>query len=54
VRDHPVPPAWSEPPLSRPAAHGGDVEKRIGQYWLNRIGIVALLIGVSYFLKYAF
>ena len=30
------------------------LEKRIGQYWLNRIGIVAILIGVSYFLKYAF
>ena len=29
-------------------------ERRIGQYWLNRIGIVAMLIGVSYFLKYAF
>src|SRR5258706_7967300 len=31
-----------------------DLEKKIGQYWLNRIGIVAILIGVSYFLKYAF
>jgi uncharacterized membrane protein len=31
-----------------------DLEKKIGQYWLNRIGIVAVLIGVSYFLKYAF
>jgi uncharacterized membrane protein len=32
----------------------GDLEKKIGQYWLNRIGIAAMLIGVSYFLKYAF
>ncbi len=31
-----------------------DLEKRIGQYWLNRIGIVAVLVGVSYFLKWAF
>ena len=31
-----------------------DLEKKIGQYWLNRVGIVAILIGVSYFLKYAF
>ena len=31
-----------------------DLEKKIGQDWLNRIGIVAMLIGVSYFLKYAF
>ncbi len=31
-----------------------DLEKKIGQYWLNRVGIVAILIGVSYFLKLAF
>src|SRR5262245_20663425 len=31
-----------------------DLESRIGSHWLNRIGIVAVLIGVSYFLKYAF
>jgi len=30
------------------------LEKKIGQFWLNRIGIVAVLVGVSYFLKYAF
>ena len=32
----------------------GDLEGTIGKLWLNRIGIVAILIGVSYFLKYAF
>jgi uncharacterized membrane protein len=31
-----------------------DLESRIGGHWLNRVGIVAVLIGVSYFLKYAF
>ena len=31
-----------------------NLEARIGSHWLNRIGIAALLIGVSYFLKYAF
>ena len=31
-----------------------NLEKKIGQFWLNRIGIVAILIGISYFLKYAF
>ena len=31
-----------------------DLESRIGSHWLNRIGIAALLIGVSYFLKFAF
>ena len=41
-------------PLSAPARKDGDLEKKIGQYWLNRIGIAAMLIGVSYFLKYAF
>ena len=48
-----------QPPQSRRPISGGthaetDLEKKIGQYWLNRIGIVAMLIGVSYFLKYAF
>src|SRR2546426_4502018 len=43
--------------LSTPAASkAGDanLEKKIGQYWLNRIGIVAMLVGVSYFIKLAF
>lgn len=40
----------------RPTTHDPDVdlESRIGSHWLNRIGIAALLIGVSYFLKFAF
>src|SRR5579862_5123153 len=49
---HPPPP----PPL-RPASHAEpqpDLESRIGSHWLNRIGIAALLIGISYFLKFAF
>jgi uncharacterized membrane protein len=41
-------------PLPIPRREEGDLEKKIGQYWLNRIGIAAMLIGVSYFLKYAF
>ncbi len=32
----------------------GSLENRIGSQWFNRIGIVALLIGVSWFLKLAF
>jgi uncharacterized membrane protein len=40
--------------LSAPSSADAGFEKRIGQYWFNRIGIVAILIGVSYFLKYAF
>ena len=31
-----------------------ELEGKIGKLWLNRIGIVAILIGVSYFIKYAF
>jgi uncharacterized membrane protein len=42
------------PPLSSPREPEVDLESRIGTHWLNRIGIAALLIGVSYFLKYAF
>jgi uncharacterized membrane protein len=30
------------------------LERRIGSQWLNRIGVVAVLVGVSYFLKLAF
>lgn len=50
------PPPFAEPP--RRAAvmtdDTGDLERRIGSQWLNRIGIIAMLIGASYFLKYAF
>ena len=47
-----VPPVFGE--TSGSARADADLEKKIGQYWLNRIGIVAMLIGVSYFLKFAF
>jgi uncharacterized membrane protein len=53
---HPVPPSVpgvaARVSTSRPSAP--DLESRIGSHWLNRIGISAVLIGVSYFLKYAF
>src|SRR5215467_12152493 len=52
----PQPPSFaalsSGPPVS--TAKGTSLEKRIGQYWLNRIGIAAVLFGVSFFLKWAF
>ncbi len=45
-------------PVVRPAAARTepeiDLESRIGSHWLNRIGIAAVLIGISYFLKFAF
>jgi uncharacterized membrane protein len=50
-----MPPSQGSPALfANSASDGTGFEKQIGQYWLNRIGIVAILIGVSYFLKYAF
>src|SRR5229473_6211128 len=57
---HSPPPPPPQMPKPQPGLHYGstkenaDLEKKIGQYWLNRIGIIAILIGVSYFLKYAF
>jgi len=33
---------------------GESLETRIGGRWLNRIGIVAVVIGVAFFIKYAF
>jgi uncharacterized membrane protein len=39
----------AEPSFANP-----DLESRIGSQWLNRVGIAAVLVGVSLFLKYAF
>jgi uncharacterized membrane protein len=57
----PVPPPQAPPPPRPPtfgtpvaAPERPDLEARIGSHWLNRIGIAAVLIGVSYFLKFAF
>jgi len=47
----PPSPDFAAPPI---ATQHADLEARIGSHWLNRIGIAAVLIGVSYFLKYAF
>ena len=49
----PLPPIPSTPATASPEQEI-DLESRIGSHWLNRIGIAAVLIGVSYFLKYAF
>jgi uncharacterized membrane protein len=46
------------PPLriasTKPTLEAEQLENKIGKLWLNRIGIIAILIGVSYFIKYAF
>src|SRR6187401_741884 len=56
----PVTPSATEapatlPPLPKPAkpATSADWEQRIAGRWLNRIGLLAVAIGMSYFLKYA-
>jgi uncharacterized membrane protein len=46
-----APAATAAKPSARPKA---SLESRIGGQWLNRIGIVAVLVGLSYFLKLAF
>jgi uncharacterized membrane protein len=61
----PVPPPPPMPHIPQRTAVGApkfaqaqrsseSLEGTIGKLWLNRIGIVAILIGVAYFLKYAF
>lgn len=49
-------PVFSAPrPIAPPdAGHDDSLERRIGSQWLNRVGVVAVLVGVSYFLKLAF
>ena len=43
------------PKFAQPEQRSSEsLEGTIGKLWLNRIGIVAILIGVAYFLKYAF
>ncbi len=64
----PVPPAITHATPTAPAppyplvpkapgytpATEANLESRIGSHWLNRIGISAVLIGITYFLKFAF
>jgi uncharacterized membrane protein len=47
-------PIIAAPSIRSTVDHETDLESRIGSHWLNRIGIAAVLIGVSYFLKFAF
>jgi uncharacterized membrane protein len=45
------------PPLSPPAAPSPSVENletAIGTRWIGRVGMVAVILGVAFFLKYAF
>ncbi len=57
----PTPPIQPEkkippPKIKTPKKKGekGSLEAKIGERWLNRIGIVAVVIGMAFFVKYAF
>ncbi len=49
-----LPSPAAAPIATSPSRPEVDLESRIGSHWLNRIGITAVLGGVSYFLKFAF
>jgi uncharacterized membrane protein len=51
VAAEPASPPSPAPPAMRP---GFDLEELIAGRWLNRIGIIALLMATAFFLKYAF
>jgi uncharacterized membrane protein len=43
------------PPAAASASHDAEsLERRIGSRWLLYVGVVTLVLGVSYFIKYAF
>ena len=53
----PSPPPVPEPPVPQPAPTTRatrDLEQRIGARWATWVGIVAILFGVSFFLKWSF
>jgi len=51
----PIPPAPPPPQFltQQPAEADRSLESRIGSQWFNRIGILAVLIGMAWFLKFA-
>ena len=49
----PSPPPTPPPTVTLPRAEAGDLEAEIGGNWLNRIGAVALVLGMAFFLQYA-
>lgn len=46
----PIPLAAS---VAAPVPHGQHLESRMGLTWVNRIGVITLIIGVGFFFKYA-
>jgi len=50
----PTLPATAPPPRIAKAAPRENLELKIGRYWLNRIGILSLVLGTAFFLVYSF
>lgn len=48
-----VAPAAPAPSTPARSMKGADLESRIGGNWFNRIGVLAIFLGVAFFLKYA-
>jgi uncharacterized membrane protein len=49
-----APPSFGYSAAAAPATDDRSLESRIGSQWFNRIGIVAVLVGMAWFLKFAF
>lgn len=41
-------------PKARPARTGEGFEARVGRYWLNRLGVASLVLGLATFILYSF
>jgi uncharacterized membrane protein len=54
VEQRPAEPYIAPPVAPIAAREERSLESRVGSQWFNRIGIVAVLIGVAWFLKFAF
>lgn len=50
----PPPPPPTVPPAAAPKKPEWNLEALIGGKWLNRVGVVLVIFGVAFFLKYAF
>jgi len=50
----PVPESVITPTMEKPARKQREWEQILGGSWLARIGVLALIIGIAFFLKYAF
>ena len=48
-----VPPAWAPPPAA-PRIDWRRWENSLGGTWLNRVGALVLVLGIGFFLRYAF